>query len=1077
LNLKFENVIISKAANVHLNVSTPATDNTGAGEVMDDLAIVYPTAEGYVKLADSNSDGVSDVVTPVSPTPKYNFNVTTTDSGVVVENGIRHYNVGDTVTAVVSLSESTVTPISGFQFKLVYDDTVLQLKSLVMDSTLAGMGNVNLASHTAIYNDTSSAMDATIFAGNNTSANLATATFTALKEGSTDITVDVENYSVVTNRVDNEDITATQSGVSIQVHDVQVTLTSDAGSKLTAEGNVSDSVTLYAKYNVAGLFSDATRETAVADTAYVATAADGYRLNNAETPFVSTTTTGGNGAQASFAAINAVQFKASETFAVTSTQLVTIAFADGENGTLSNKDSIANVDVGAAWSSITLPTATADTGYNFTGWTADGTTLIDLENGTVPAGTDGVLTLTPVFGAKTFNFTAPTVDKDEATLGAITGAGDEVNTATYGQDITIPVTPTDDYVVTGVTYTVGGDTENPKNAEKTDAGYVIPGTNILGDIAVEVSVSPIRTVLFKAGEGTTINGSTADVTLYAINGYSDLFASKDDLRAGTNKVAVPTVAAEENYRLNDDAVWSVKIGGGVATDYAATLPSVSWTADATVTSKAIATVNVNFVIAEDSTSFATFADDAKTTVSVDKGTTWADANVTYPEVTVVTGYTGSWSTAPADDAVLNDNVTLTYTAAKLQYKVTTSVPSDVTGVTVAVAGKDVTGTGTENDPYYVTHGEGPVTITVTPGSNEAVTGAKATIGPEEFEGVAGSDGTYTITIPASEVLGPIAVVVEAHNTVTITFNADDHGTIAAGQTVVITKGDSLTAEQLPEVTLDTYYEQDGWKIGETTYTTDDLLKVEFTEATTITAVTKQTTFIVTMPDGSTVEKKGGETMTIAAPSVTGEIVTGVKYLVDGETSAKNAELQKDGSYTFEVTGNTTVSYDTVVGTLRIIERKDFRSAVQGKKVAVLETSASAGAGNAFSLGKYGVFFSSSAYTTKNGVNTYVVFVDEAETVATLSPLVTVVEGENKAIDYSGDVNGDSKVTVSDSNAVLTLLLVDDADQTYTIDDAYRFRADVTADEKVTVNDAETIQDAALQGVTVPQLSASSSNNG
>ena len=297
-----------------------------------------------------------------------------------------HYNAGETVTVTVSAFGNG--NINSFGFTPVFDSDKLKLgkvTALVTDGSLQqnpenGKTGYVVDSKTGIALGTG---------GTNATA-LVEITFTA-KEG--------VNAATVINLIGLEmtkpgqlkgDTVSLEAPLTVNLHDLRVTLTAEHGTI-----NDGKKVTLYAKYNEADLYSDATR---TAEATVEVRAANGYRLNNKQDENLWKC---GTTEYADFNAIKGLKFTDSMTFNLQTTQVWTISFSmtGVTGGNLSTKDPI-TVDDGTTLSAANLPKPKPSTGYTFTSWTADGT-VIDPDTYTVK----GNVTLTPVFTAQSYDFT------------------------------------------------------------------------------------------------------------------------------------------------------------------------------------------------------------------------------------------------------------------------------------------------------------------------------------------------------------------------------------------------------------------------------------------------------------------------------------------------------------------------------------------------------------------------------------------------------------------------------------------------------------------------------------------------
>lgn len=191
------------------------------------------------------------------------------------------------------------------------------------------------------------------------------------------------------------------------------------------------------------------------------------------------------------------------------------------------------VDEGAFVTSTVIDTDPAKDYHDFAGWTADGTTVLTAAQVKAQAVTADV-TYTAKYTPKTYT----------VTKSADQGASD-ASTATYGEDYVGTIADHDsasyDYVVV---YTVAGGEE--KNAAVSGSSFTIPGTDITGDVTIQVK--------------KVLKGFTIEVKNNYVPGYS-LIVVKNE--AGNNKIY--TYDGNAMYAAYDGYAWIVEDETGALT--------------------------------------------------------------------------------------------------------------------------------------------------------------------------------------------------------------------------------------------------------------------------------------------------------------------------------------------------------------------------------------------------------------------------------------------------------------------------------------------------------------------------------
>ena len=802
-----------------------------------------------------------------------------------------------------------------------------------------------------------------------------------------------------------------EAALTVNLHDLRVTLKAANGT-INGEKNV----TLYAKYGETSLYSDAARKT----TATVSVNAnDGYRLNNKTDEKLWKC---GAAEYADFDEIKGLTFTDSKTFDLQTTKVWTVSFntTDVTGGSLSTNDPI-TVDDGTKLSAAGLPKPTPSTGYAFTGWTAGGT-AINPDAYTVK----GDVTLKPVFTVQSYAFT---YTQNQSTVSVTAGVTD--GKATYGRDVTFTVTPNAGYVVKQVSYTVGGGTA--KTITPVDGKYTIPGAEIVGEVALEITTVPYYTVTFEAGTGTELTSKT--VFTLGTGFYTDTTFAADKM------TEAPTPAAQEGYRLANqtgEALWKDENEKGYTAE---TVKTAVFSADTVLTAQSVKTCKVTFVS----------ADPAKATIT---GSLTLDAGktiTTIPAVAYTAGYTfKEWQiggTAYASDedlkaVTINSDTTVTLAAKDASYSATlnggaAAEITDVTGITdgQAVHGTDITFKLKAKTGYKVTavayriNGGDAVTLTPT-------------------------DGMYTI--PGAAITGLVTLQLTSNETVTVTFAAGENGSVDGTTAFVLDKGGKLTAAQLNAVTKTgaAGYTFKEWQIDGAAKTEAGILNTAFVENTTVTAIFDHATYSVAAAgtNGVPTTATHGTALTFT-PTVEGKIVVGVTAKIGGTDVAvtKNA----NGSYTISgdaITGDLTITALTVTGSWDFIGKDPYIALSANEKIAVLATG-KLDAGN-YLLGDEGMYWSSK-------YNAYVKIVGKDESAETLTAKLafnaTVAE---QVLSYSGDINGSNTVTPADGGMINDEL--HSVARAYELTEKERLEMDVNGDKNVSTADIVAILEAYLK---------------
>lgn len=911
-----------------------------------------------------------------------------------------HYNASETVTVTVSAFGNG--SINSFGFTPVFDSdklTLGEVNAIVTGGTLQ-QNPANGKTGYVVNSNTGIALGAD---GAHATA-LAKITFTAQADVNAATEIQLTGLEMTKLGQPRGDTVSLEAPLTVNLHDLQVTLT--AGN---ATVNGAASVTLYAKYGETGLYSDAARKTPAAVTA---AAKGGYRLNNktGENLWLC-----GDTGYASFDAINGLAFTDSKTFDLQTTKVWTVSFDTNgvTGGSLSTENPI-TVDNGTMLSAANLPTATANTGYAFTGW------KVGTESSTVDISTYEVkadITLTPVFTVQSYAFT---LKQNQSTVNVTNGV--ENNKATYGQDITFTVTPNAKHIVKQVSFTVGG-SGTAKTITPVDGVYTIPGAEIVGEVALEITTVPYYTVTFKAGTGTEFTSKT--VYTLGTGFYTDTTFAADKV------TEAPTPAAQEGYRLADqtgEALWKDANGTGYTAE---TVNTAVFSADTVLTAQSVKTYKVTFES----------ADSAKAIIT---GSQTLDAGKTITEIPTATytaGYTfKEWrigATAYASDedlkaVAINSDTTVTLVAKADSYTATltggdAAEITVITGITgnQAVHGTDITFKLTAKPGYKVTavayQINGGAAVTLTP-----------------------ADGVYTI--PGAAITGPVALQLTSNKTVTVTFAAGENGSVGGTTAFVLDKGGKLTADQLNAVkkTGNAGYTFKEWQIGGAAKTETDILNTAFDANTTVNAVFDHATYSVAAEgtNGVPATATHGTDLTFT-PAVDGKIVVGVTAKI-GETVVavtKNA----NGSYTIRgdaITGDLTITAQTVTGSWGFIDKDTYIVLSADKKIAVLATG-KLDAGN-YLLNGEGMYWSSK-------YDAYVKIVGKDETAQTLTAkLAFNASVAEQTLSYTGDINGSNTVTPADGGMINDEL--HSVARLYVLTEKERLEMDVNGDKKVSTED-------------------------
>lgn len=886
-----------------------------------------------------------------------------------------HYNAGETVTVTVSAFGNG--SINSFGFTPVFDSDKLTLGEVTALVTGGSLEQNPENGKTGYVVDSKKGIALGTDGANATA--LVKITFTANTDVNAATEIKLTGLEMTKLSQPKGDTVSLEAPLTVNLHDLQVTLTAGNGT-INDEKNV----TLYAKYGETCLYSDAARKT----TATVRVSADeGYRLNDKAGENLWKC---GAAEYADFDAIKGLTFTDSKAFDLQTTKVWTISFdTNGVEGGKLSTDAPIKVDDGTKLSAANLPTATANTGYAFTGW------KVGTDSSTVDTNTYAVeedITLTPVFTAQSYNFTCT---KNHSTVSVT--AGVEADKATYGQSVTFTVTPNNGYVVESVGYRIGDQATAPTTLSPDHNGvYTIEGSKITGKVTVEVVTKAFYAVTFTVDSANTYTLVNGNKTFYAKEGTAGLYTDQ----TFTTRANAPAVTAADGYRLanelKNESLW-------YAGEISYTTASL-FGEDATATFNSAVTIYAKTVkqctITFDAGTHGTL--NSNTKLTVDAGTKLGA--VTKPTVTPNAGYAfDKWSVE--DNTAINEDMTVTAMYKDGTYSI--SLPnSEIVSVS------DKRGI---SDANVVTHGT-DVSVKLTVNHGYLVSSVSYKIG----EGTATTvnknpDGTYTISIVGAAITGDVAVTVESQQTVDVTFATDANGSVDF-TTKTVVKDSTLGADNVPTVTPNPGYQFEGWYKDSTKIT--NLANEKITSAVTYMAKFTHATYELALSAGLTLTDKNDQPITSAThdtdltftPTVDGKIVIGITAKI-GET-AVTVTKNSNGTYTIAgnaITGNLTITAQTVDGSWSFIDKEAYKALSANTQIALLTTGRLA-SGN-YLLGSDGMYWSSK-------YNAYVKIVGVNETVESLTAKLSVsTNAEALTLAYTGDINGDGKATPADGGMI------------------------------------------------------------
>ncbi len=382
------------------------------------------------------------------------------------------YNAGETVTVTVSAYGAAESQISSFGFNTAFDAgqlTVQSVKAAFTGGSVATNGG-------KLGYVIEGKAPITISGDKNAPTKLATITFKVNggKNGTANIKLsDFEMAMPGTTKGE----TVSVEPITVNLHDIQITLS--AGNS-----TITGATTYYAKYNEAGLYTDAGRQTKA--SAPTVTAAGGYRLAD-ESKGEKLWQSGETG-YTTEELFGTLSFTESKAFTVNTVKQWTVTFAPGEHGTFAaGTGTPLTLDEGTDLSTITMPTVQPSAGYVLDTWTKEpavGTLTSDV-------------TYTATYKAGTYAISFPTIEKVTFTPGDGITSGK----VTYGTAAKFTMTVADGRKVSKVSYKIG---ETTTELTENEGIYTIPGTALTGDVTIVVESVATYTVEFKAGENGTV---------------------------------------------------------------------------------------------------------------------------------------------------------------------------------------------------------------------------------------------------------------------------------------------------------------------------------------------------------------------------------------------------------------------------------------------------------------------------------------------------------------------------------------------------------------------------------------------
>ena len=281
------------------------------------------------------------------------------------------------------------------------------------------------------------------------------------------------------------------------------------------------------------------------------------------------------------------------------------------------------------------------------------------------------------------------------------------------------------------------------------------------------------------------------------------------------------------------------------------------------------------------------------------------------------------------------------------------------------------------------------------------------------------DGVYTIA--GAEITGTSAISYDATGLYTVTFVAEENGSITSGASQYVETDGYLTEDQVEavEVEVADYYEFIGWYDGETLV--EDLTEVQITSNKIFTAKFASIKRTITAPEGVTVTYQSGYsdadavygTPVVFTVSADGGVVFGISY--NNGVDAVTALTPVDGVYTLPgdaIKGNITLTASKASGTLTFITATNYgviNNVIVGKSILLFKTD-KLEEGKAYKFDGATMFYSEK-------YEGYVWVVDDTYSDLTAAPEITVADGNAFVIAYDGDINETGTVTAADAGII------------------------------------------------------------
>ncbi|MCD8390053.1 MAG: dockerin type I domain-containing protein [Oscillospiraceae bacterium] len=558
----------------------------------DITASAYDSATGAVSI--SSVTGAIEIT--ATATVGYTLRAAVSDSGP--------FNPGDTVTVKIYASAGTEAEVGSFQFTLDYDANALTLGSLAVTENL-----VSGASPNVTFSNDGAALSCTIGGSytltvSDTPVLLATATFTVNTGVSTGDTATISLTNAEVNK------SATDASGTVTVEDAEVSFANITVTFQAGTGTSMTQQTAYAKYNLAGLYSDEARTTALtAETiSGWVSAQTGYRL--------ATEALWSDGTNATYTSASVLQqtFTQNVTLTAQAVQQYTVTFAAGANGSLIG-DTTLTVDTGTTLTEVDVPTPIPNAGYVFDSW--DTTPTI------APITADTTFTASFVDG--TYSLTFPSV------TGVTFIRQSEGNTVTHNTNMTFTIEASG-VDVDAVYYTVANSGNGAVSITADGQGiYVVPGEAITGDVSITITATDLYTVTFAAGS----NGSVGGTTSFNVRSGETLTAA--DLAAVTTtpeagyvfyewQDSSGTAVTPTEVEITGNTTFTAVFVDGT---YAVTIPETIAVISGVDSGMATHDMNIVFTWDADTTSGKIVTGASYLIDGVDKGTLWADANGYY----------------------------------------------------------------------------------------------------------------------------------------------------------------------------------------------------------------------------------------------------------------------------------------------------------------------------------------------------------------------------------------------------------------------------------------------------------------